>query len=246
MLVNATTRAKLPGPDLLKNRWISQITGFPIDRVIWWDTKEMEVADALSRSGWWREMAADDDDPTVWPTFVAQRTLRKGEGERISKRIVTHCRHERCPYAKRGEHPWEDLIEVLVDKEGKLYTSNQLAEMMRHEKRARVSEKGVTILYGHGKGAQIPRYTKYQGKEILAHDTRPKSVARIKKEGILPMRRRFIQLTPVKTPRRDRRKSVRVKMKPAQLRAAGLTLWETGNPEVILYEGQMPPSILKW
>ena len=104
MLLKALNETRMPGPNLLKNRWISQITSFPIDKVVWWNTKDMEVADALSQTSWWHEMATSDDDPTVWPAFLNTTVLETGERERISKQIMQHCRHDTKCHAPNGVH----------------------------------------------------------------------------------------------------------------------------------------------
>ena len=64
----------------------------------------------------WLEMAAEDDDPVIWPVFaqipqghpdpldpVLRDPIRRGD---MSKALINRFRRELCTHSAKGFHPW--------------------------------------------------------------------------------------------------------------------------------------------
>ena len=141
-------------------RWLNELSSYPIEQVIHRTTHEVFTTDGLSRSGW-MDMAADDEDPGVWP-ITASATINKagekyksnsGDNE-VSRFILYHLRHQQCPHNKEGIglHPWSDIQCLVLKQFGEWLPKEELIKLLDDSKRAIITKEGVGAICGHSKG----------------------------------------------------------------------------------------------
>lgn len=249
-LLGRSRLPKNPSPRINYQRWLNDIAMYPWTDVVHLSTNLMWTSDGLSRLIW-MELAADDDDPGVWPLAptpggAACAFSSPGPSDRdISRCIVRHCRHERCPSSSTdGCHPWSDVQAIVRRDLGSNVAIDRLWTALGNNERVHLSVEGVEATVGHSVGTP-PAYRVYPGNKPMYHMTRPRLLATIRRDGLRSMNRQFIHLTTDVT-RTTKDRSQTISMTPAALRAAGLTIYSTKRPRVFLCPGPIPPELLNF
>ncbi|MEJ1976584.1 MAG: RNA 2'-phosphotransferase [Acetobacteraceae bacterium] len=172
-------------------------------------------------------------------------------------RVISHAlRHEPWRYElELGEAGWTDIDTLLaaLRQEVRAWTNlteQDLADMIRtaSKQRFEVADGRIRALYGHslpGKLHKVPAAP----PACLFHGTSPAAVPHIRQEGLRPMRRQFVHLSPsredaIAVGRRKSPDPVILSVRAQEAWNANVPFY-TGNEKVWLAD-HVPPEHIDW
>ena len=204
--VKNATRAlspKMP-TDLVAHRSLEAILLYPIASITHKSSGEVFTSDGLSRMAW-MELSPEENDRTAWPVMSIQKA---GLPEEISRHLVRHFRHERCPHLNHGMHSYSLCVKPFIQRYTEI--SETLLNQLQSEERIIVTPEGWNAFAGHSDGIP-PVYNLFNTPGvILTHWTEPRNVPLIKRNGLSPMSRRYIHFKDTKPLTRNRHYPLRV------------------------------------
>jgi putative RNA 2'-phosphotransferase len=172
---------------------------------------------------------------------------------RLSKQIAVALRHKPWQFEleldAEGWAPVEQLLDALRDRrEWREITRAELEALVAAQGKPRYELRGERIraLYGHSLPGKI-EHAAVQPPAVLYHGTARRFLAQIMADGLRPMRRQYVHLSPsveiarLVGQRRDA-EPVILRVDAAEAAAAGIAFY-AGNGEVFLAD-YVPPGFL--
>ena len=142
---------------------------------------------------------------------------------------------------------WATHADVMaVVEEGTGDGSTELAKVGK--RRFEVQGNRIRARYGHSLARPI-RYEPCTPPPLLYHGTSPDAVESIRREGLVPMERQYVHLSPdpetaIRVGARHDERPVVLAVRAAEAHTAGVEFYQAD--EAVYLARQIPPGFLEW